>query len=103
MQLRATFVDLMELNKDDEDTISLFSSISSTLKQARKNLLNAGNVFWHAWFCDWRGRFNTRIDQLGPQGDDLSKALLLFTEWKPLGERGRYWMCSRIRPFPINS
>ena len=95
MRLRTTFVDLMDLNKDDNDTISIFTSISSTLKQARKNLLNAGNVFWHAWFCDWRGRFNTRIDQLGPQGDDLSKALLLFTEWKPLGERGRYWMYVR--------
>ena len=95
MRLRTTFVDLMDLKKDDEDTISTFSSISLTLKQARKNLLNAGNVFWHAWFCDWRGRFNTRIDQLGPQGDDLSKALLLFTEWKPLGERGRYWMYVR--------
>lgn len=95
MRLRTTFADLIDLDKDDDDTISIFSSISSTLKQARKNLLNAGNVFWHAWFCDWRGRFNTRIDQLGPQGDDLSKALLLFTEWKPLGERGRYWMYVR--------
>ena len=61
------------------------------LNLTRKNMLNGGNVFWHAWWCDWRGRFNTRAPNLGPQGDDLSKALLLFTEWKPMGERGRYW------------
>ena len=61
------------------------------LNLTRKNMLNGGNVFWHAWWCDWRGRFNTRSPNLGPQGDDLSKALLLFTEWKPMGERGRYW------------
>ena len=62
------------------------------LELTRKNMLNGGNVFWHAWWCDWRGRFNTRAPNLGPQGDDLSKALLLFTEWKPMGERGRYWL-----------
>ena len=62
------------------------------LIQTRKNMLNAGNVFWHAWWCDWRGRFSTRTPDIGPQGDDFSKALLLFTEWKPLGEKGKRWL-----------
>ena len=59
--------------------------IKFILKQARKNLVNAGNVFWQSWFCDWRGRFNTKVNELSPQGDDLSKAMLLFAKWKPLG------------------
>lgn len=69
------------------------------LNSARKNMLNGGNVFWHAWWCDYRGRFGTRSPNLGPQGDDLSKALLLFTEWKPLGDRGRYWFYVKIFDF----
>ena len=59
------------------------------------NLFNSGNVFWHPWFCDWRGRFNTKVNELSPQGDDLSKAMLLFTEWKPLGNIGRNWLYVR--------
>ena len=36
-----------------------------------------------------------KVNELSPQGDDLSKAMLLFTEWKPLGEIGRYWLYVR--------
>ncbi|MBP77869.1 MAG: hypothetical protein CL926_01195 [Deltaproteobacteria bacterium] len=67
-----------------------------TLNLVRKNMLNGGNVFWHAWWCDWRGRFSTRSPNLGPQADDLSKALLLFTEWKPLGKEGKKWFYVRM-------
>ena len=67
-----------------------------TLNLVRKNMLNGGNVFWHAWWCDWRGRFSTRSPNLGPQADDLSKALLLFTEWKPMGKEGRKWFYVRM-------
>ena len=93
MKLRKIFRKMMELDDDqDTPTQSRLRTINSTLKQTRKNLLNSGNVFWHAWFCDWRSRFNPRVTQLSPQGGDLSKSLLLFTEWKKLGESGKKWL-----------
>ena len=92
MELREIFIERMELKKQDTSTISRLRTINSVLTQTRKNLLNAGNVFWHSWFCDWRGRFNPRVTQLSPQGGDLSKSLLLFTEWKKLGKSGKKWL-----------
>ena len=32
-----------------------------------------------------------RCQLLSPQKGDLSRALLRFKEWKPMGERGRFW------------
>ena len=95
MMLREIFIKKMGLRSSDPAMESRFRDIKFILKQARKNLVNAGNVFWHPWFCDWRGRFNTKVNELSPQGDDLSKAMLLFAEWKPLGEEGRYWLYVR--------
>ena len=95
MMLRDIFIEKMGLRNRDPAMESRFRDVKFILKQARKNLVNAGNVFWHPWFCDWRGRFNTRVNELSPQGNDLSKAMLLFAEWKPLGKRGRYWLYVR--------
>ena len=95
MMLREIFIEKMGLRSRDPAMESRFRVIKLILKQARKNLLNAGNVFWHPWFCDWRGRFNTKVNELSPQGDDLSKAMILFADWKPLGERGRFWLYVR--------
>ena len=95
MELKEIFVDKMKLRSQDVATKSRVRTINANLKQARKNLFNSGNIFWHPWFCDWRGRFNTKVNELSPQGDDLSKAMLLFAEWKPLGEVGRYWLYVR--------
>ena len=99
MKLREIFKEMMELDLPDTPTKSRLRTINSSLKQARKNLLNSGNVFWHAWFCDWRGRFNARVTQLSPQGGDLSKSLLLFTEWKILGESGKKWLYVKAYDF----
>ena len=95
MMLREIFIEKMGLRSRDPAMESRFRVIKLILKQARKNLLNAGNVFWHPWFCDWRGRFNTKVNELSPQGDDLSKAMILFADWKPLGERGKFWLYVR--------
>ena len=95
VKLRQIFIDKMEFQAEDISTKSRFRTVNANLKQARKNLLNSCNVFWHPWFCDWRGRFNTRVNELSPQGDDLSKATLLFAEWKELGKNGKYWLYVR--------
>jgi len=46
--------------------------------------------FVHA--LDWRGRAYPVSSMLNPQGDDLAKALLMFSEGKPLGENGATWL-----------
>ncbi|MFL2982094.1 MAG: DNA-directed RNA polymerase [Candidatus Poseidoniaceae archaeon] len=94
-ELKKELLEKLELDRKDRTTKARLITVNSTLKQVRKNLLNAGNVFWHSWFCDWRGRFNAAIKEISPQGDDLSKALLLFTEWKPIGASGKGWLYVR--------
>lgn len=94
-ELKKELLEKLELDGKDRTTKSRLRTVNSTLRQVRKNLLNAGNVFWHSWFCDWRGRFNAAIKEISPQGDDLSKALLLFSEWKPIGESGKGWLYVR--------
>lgn len=46
--------------------------------------------FVHA--LDWRGRAYPVSSMLNPQGDDLAKALLMFSTGKPLGETGATWL-----------
>ncbi|MCP4742923.1 MAG: hypothetical protein GY871_11970 [Actinomycetales bacterium] len=51
-----------------------------------------GKTFWHAWFCDFRGRFYSDAAYLNPQGDDLNKALLQFADPYAVTHRGLYWL-----------
>lgn len=46
---------------------------------------------WLPVFCDTRGRWYYRGSP-NPQGSDLAKAALHFSEKKPLGKRGLYWL-----------
>ena len=48
------------------------------LREART--LEQYGVFWHAWFCDFRGRFYADSYLLHPQGGDLDKALIMAAE-----------------------
>lgn len=48
--------------------------------------------FWFPKVIDFRGRVYDNGLYLKPQGDDLSKGLLLFANGKPLGEVGGYWL-----------
>jgi DNA-directed RNA polymerase len=41
---------------------------------------------------DFRGRVYPISNYLNPQGDDLSKGLLMFAEGKPLGDTGIVWL-----------
>lgn len=92
MKFQEWVIDRLKLKKPNAFLKPRLDTWHRALIQTRKNLLNAGNVFWHAWWCDWRGRFSTRTPNIGPQGDDFSKALLLFTEWKPIGDNGKKWL-----------
>ncbi len=51
-----------------------------------------GNRFHYVYSMDWRGRMYPAGSGMNPQGDDVAKALLTFTESVPLGEEGAYWL-----------
>jgi DNA-directed RNA polymerase len=49
----------------------------------------------HVYFphhCDWRGRIYTTPNFLHPQGTEFSRALLTFSEAKPLDPTGAKWL-----------
>lgn len=51
---------------------------------------------WFPHSLDFRGRmYPVSTGSLNPQGRDLAKALLMFSEGKPLGPDGEFWLCVR--------
>jgi DNA-directed RNA polymerase len=48
--------------------------------------------FWYVWYADFRGRLYTATAGFSPQGPDAAKGILRFSEGKPLGEEGLYWL-----------
>ena len=61
------------------------------LGDASKAIRNTGNVFWHPWAVDSRTRLYPVNPLLSPIGDDFSKAMIRFKEWKPLTLEGFKW------------
>lgn len=53
---------------------------------------DTSTLFWHAWVFDWRGRMYPCSNLLSPQGDDVSRGLLLFGQGLPLNDKGWKWM-----------
>jgi DNA-directed RNA polymerase len=70
------------------------SSFNSKVDLAQE--LRVQPAIWYPHFLDFRTRFYPIPQDLHPQGDDLSKALLMFAERKPLGMRGLYWLGVRL-------
>ena len=49
-------------------------------------------VLWHAYFCDFRGRYYSDSYLLHPQGGDLDKALIMAAQPQQVTPRGLYWI-----------
>jgi DNA-directed RNA polymerase len=49
-------------------------------------------VLWHAYFCDFRGRYYSDSYLLHPQGGDLDKALIMAAEPQQVTPEGLYWI-----------
>ena len=49
-------------------------------------------VLWHAYFCDFRGRYYSDSYLLHPQGGDLVKALIMAAEPEKVTPTGLYWI-----------
>lgn len=52
--------------------------------------------FYFVWTLDWRGRAYPVGTLLHPQADDSGKALLEFSEGKPLGNSGWKWLAVQL-------
>ena len=49
-------------------------------------------VIWHAYFCDFRGRYYSDSYLLHPQGGDLDKALIMAAQPEEVTSNGLYWI-----------
>lgn len=56
------------------------------------NRLRDYEAIYFPWSMDFRGRLYPIPPYLQIQGEDLAKGLLQFSEGKPLGESGAYWL-----------
>ncbi len=73
-------------------SLSQISEWIESMWLAADILQNGSGKFWHAWCFDWRGRMYTCSNLLSPQGDDLARGLLQFSEGLPLDEAGWKWL-----------
>ena len=64
--------------------------VQRTLETAER-VLDADEI-WFPHSLDFRGRVYPIADYLHPQGDDLSKALLMFAHGKSLDQQGTRWL-----------
>ena len=78
-------------NNTAEGKLSAFLETLTTATELRDQ-----PSFYYPHSLDFRGRmYPVQSGGLSPQGNDLSKGLLMFSEGKPLGEDGEFWL--RVR------
>ena len=53
---------------------------------------DVGKQLYHVYNLDYRGRVYTTAHRLNPQGDDVSRSMLTFSDSVKLNERGWYWI-----------
>jgi len=78
------------LTKDIESKKSELE-IKKLILDIAKKFQNFDEIYF-TWQIDFRGRIYPVQTLLNPQGEDLAKALLKFSEKKPLGQNGLKWL-----------
>lgn len=79
-----------ELHTMEKERVSQNLSLSRTIRMATE--MQAHDAFYYVYQTDFRGRVYSATSGLSPQGTDHGKALLRFSEGKPLGDEGFYWL-----------
>ncbi|MBF0621152.1 MAG: hypothetical protein HQL54_04430 [Magnetococcales bacterium] len=73
---------------------SRVGAVQRTLTIARR-LQNAPELYFGHFF-DFRTRIYPMSQDLHPQGDEIARALLIFKQGRPLGQRGLFWLAVRM-------
>lgn len=86
-----------ELTKVHERNARMASKRDSFLRRLRiaEDVRDEPSIYF-PHFCDFRGRIYPLVQDLHPQGDDLTKSLLMFADGVPLGNTGLYWLAIRL-------
>ena len=78
------------LTKKEEEEKNKLSNYKKIIDIAKK-YKDFENIYF-TWQVDFRGRIYPVQALLNPQGEDIAKALLTFSEKKSLGEDGLFWL-----------
>ncbi|WP_445978450.1 DNA-directed RNA polymerase [Stenotrophomonas muris] len=82
------------IHEKNAKRVSQRAQVAKALSVAGKFADDAAIYFPH--YLDFRGRVYPFSAYLSPQGSDLSKGLLRFSEGKALGDTGAYWLAVHI-------
>lgn len=77
------------LHSMERERVAKSFSVSAALRTANEF---KGRDLWFVYTCDFRGRMYCTASGMSPQGTDVGKALLRFSEGKVLGKRGAWWL-----------
>lgn len=89
-RLLAWKVEAAKVHGHNARSLSRRVSVQMCLNTAREYAKYPAMYFVHQ--LDFRGRLYPVSTFLSPHGDDVSRGLLRFSERKPLGESGAYWL-----------
>ncbi len=69
-----------------------YDSVREWKRDIKCAKVDAEKQLYHVYNLDYRGRVYTTAHRLDPQGDDVSRALLTFSDPVKINERGWYWL-----------
>jgi DNA-directed RNA polymerase len=69
-------------------------AVGKLIRMATK--LSEQSAIFFPCVLDFRGRMYSVPNYLNPQGSDLAKSLLIFSNGKPLGQRGAWWLAVHV-------
>lgn len=79
-----------QIHEDNSRLITKRLSAATKLTMAER--FQNFEAIYFPYQMDFRGRVYPVVPHLQPQGDDLAKSLLMFSEGKAIGERGLWWL-----------
>lgn len=82
------------INTENAKRVSRYLSTHIALNTAER--MSGEPEFWFPHMLDFRGRMYPIPSDLSPQGNDLHRGLLQFSEGKPLGEHGAAWLAIHL-------
>lgn len=86
--------DASETNTRNAKRVSRCLAAQRTLNTAER--MSQEPEFWFPHMLDFRSRMYPIVSDLSPQGNDLHRGLLRFSEGKPVGERGGAWLAIHL-------